>query len=503
MPRELRFMGALDRSGSERNMSLNTLGPPRASVCGGNRGHRRVPDRSWGGQLAAVARLSLPLVVVQVGYHLTGVVDTALAGRVDELTVAATGLGATVFFVVTVFGVGVALGVDPLAAQAFGAGEPVGARRVLWQGLYVAVLVAFPLSLLVIAVGLCLEPMGVAAELAEPVRSYVYARLPSLLPLLACVTLRSYLQAAHVTTPIVMAAVATNALNFLADWILLFGDSGLAAVGLPGVGLPTYGVAGIGWASTVAVLAQLAVLGYAVASRPVGAGRQPLARPAREPMRQVLRLGVPVGLQLVAEVGVFGMVSVLMGGMGSLPMASHQVALMLASTTFAACLGVGAATSVQVGRAVGAGSAIGAQRAGLSGIGLGMGFMMIPAIAMWLVPEALARLMTTDPDVVAASARLVRIAGVFQIVDGAQAVAAGALRGAGETRWPLVANLAAHWVVGMPVGAWLAFRADLGPAGLWWGLTLGLACVAVVLSAKFAHLRHSGVDRLRPDAGRA
>jgi len=174
-----------------------------------------------------------------------------------------------------------------------------------------------------------------------------------------------------------------------------------------------------------------------------------------------------------------------MGRLGPLPMAAHQVALMLAGCTFSVCLGIGGATSVCVGHAVGEGSQLGAQRAGLAGIGLAVGFMAMPALAMAFLPEVLTGVMTTAPDVVAAAAALVRIAAVFQIADGAQAVATGALRGAGETRRPFLAMVAAYWLVGLPLGIVLAFPVGLGPAGLWWGLTAGLTSVALVLTGLF------------------
>jgi len=193
---------------------------------------------------------------------------------------------------------------------------------------------------------------------------------------------------------------------------------------------------------------------------------------------------------------VFAGTGVLMGRMGTQVMAAHQVALQMASMTFAVALGIGSATSVQVARAIGRRDAAATRRAGLSGIAVGAGFMAVMAVLMWTVPESLVRIMTSDAEVVPAAARLLIIAAVFQVVDGVQAVSAGALRGAGETRWTFVANVVGHWGVGAPVGLILAFAVGLGPVGLWWGLTTGLAVVALALSLKFAHLSRRPIAQL-------
>jgi MATE family multidrug resistance protein len=435
--------------------------------------------------LAKVARLAVPLIAVQLGYQLLGVVDTALAGRVDELTVAATGLGTSVFFAVAVLGIGVGLGLDPLASQAVGAGAPQRARRMMYQGLFLAPLVTVVLTGITLALAYGLEGLGVEPALAGQARIYVLARLPSLLPLLWCVTLSTYLQALRVTRPIVVAAVATNVANAAADWLLLFGDEGITPLGLPPLGLPQLGVAGVGWASTVATVTQLAVLAWTVRGLPKAEPTVGWPRPTAKVMGKIWSLGFPVGLQLGAEVGIFAVVSLLMGRIGPLAMAAHQVALMIAGCTFSVCLGIGGATSVCVGHAVGEGNRRGARRAGLAGIGLAVGFMALPALAMTFLPEVLAGIMTTAPDVVVAAAALMRIAAVFQIADGAQAVATGALRGAGETRSPFLAMLVAYWLVGLPLGMLLAFPLGMGPAGLWWGLTAGLTSVALVLTGLF------------------
>lgn len=446
--------------------------------------------------LRELVRLSIPLAVVQLGYHLTGVVDTAFAGRIDEVALGATGIGASVFFATSVIGIGIALGLDPLCAQALGASETRRARHILWQGIYTAVGLSLPLSLAVLVVSLNLETFGIVPELAGEVRVYVFARLLSLLPLLLSVTMRSYLQAAHITRPIVWSTVWTNVFNAVANYVLVFGDAGLVKLGLPAVGLESYGIAGLGWASVIASCAQAATLAWALRKTAVGEGHGNYREIDWSIVKSVLRMGTPIGLHLLAEVGVFSAVQVLIGGIGVLATAGHQVAISIASMSFSVCVGIGAATSVQVGRAIGRGDPVSMRRVGLIGVGLGAGFMLVPALLMWTTPSTLARVMTSDPEAIAAAASLLHIAGWFQIVDGVQAVAGGALRGAGITRFTFVAHLVAHWGIGLPVGAFLSFGLGMGAAGLWWGLTAGLAAVAVVLLRKYLSLSRGPVSRV-------
>ena len=450
-------------------------------------------------ELWELIKLSGPLAFVQACYQLTSVVDTAFAGRLGDAQIGAAGIGSMVFFVVACFGIGIGIGLDPLVAQCFGANERYRARRSLWQGLYVVAGATLPLSLAIALLVTNLEIFGIVPALSEQTRVYVWARLPSLFPLLAAVTLRSYLQAAHRTRPIVWASIWTNLFNVAADFVLGFGDDGLETLGLPRLGLPAYGLEGIAWATVIAQSAQMAVLGWATRSVDVAPAHNAPGVRRFDPKlcKNIIALGAPIGMQLMAEVGVFGAVQVLMGRISVVASASHQVALMLASLSFSACVGIGAATSVQVGRAIGRGDVGQTRRAGIHGMLLGGGFMAAIAVLLWTVPHSLARILTSEAEVIAAAVLLVRIAGAFQIVDGVQAVAAGALRGAGITRWTLIANLVAHWAIGLPLGIWLTFGLEIGPAGLWWGLVAGLALVAAALAIKFLKLSRKRIERLQ------
>ena len=451
-------------------------------------------------ELKSLLRLSGSMALIQVGYHLMGLVDTAIAGRVGGETLAATGLGSAVFFAVSVIGVGLMLGLDPLVSQALGGGQAERARHVLLQGLYLALVASVPMTLFVLGIGRLLPLMGIAPSLAAQTNDYLVGRVPSLFLLLACIAIRSYLQAGHRTRPVVVAVILFNLVNFVADWILLFGDKGLNDFGIPALGLKSMGAGGLGWASSLATLGQAIFMGlYALRGDVPNRGASQW-RPSGTAMWQVTKVGLPLGLQLGAETGVFALVSVLMGRMGTESMAGHQVALQIASFTYAATLGIGAATSVQVGRAIGRQDAAATRFAGLAGISLGAVYMVGNALLMWWFPETLARLMTSDATVIPSAVTLITIAAVFQVADGVQSVASGALRGAGVTRFSFVANVLGHWLVGVPVGALFGYGLGWGAPGLWWGLTAGLAAVALSLGLKFESLSRKPVARLQENA---
>jgi len=217
-------------------------------------------------------------------------------------------------------------------------------------------------------------------------------------------------------------------------------------------------------------------------------------RTARIPILLSLRLGVPIGLQLTAEVGVFTVGAILVGRFGAAAASAHQVAIGLASFTYMGALGVSGATAVRVGYAIG--QARSPRRAGFIGIALGAAFMTIGALTFALAPGSLVRIFTGDPDTIQLGTALLLIAAVFQLFDGVQAVAAGALRGAGDVRFSFAANVGAHWGVGFPLACLFGFTFGFGVRGIWWGLTSGLVCVAILLAARFARISERVIARV-------
>ena len=431
--------------------------------------------RPTAADLRETVRLALPVIVVQVGLMLMGVVDTIMVGRVSAAALAAVAVGNLYFFVVTIFGMGVLLALDPIVSQAVGAGDAGAVRRAVQRGLVLSAVMSVVVSLGLLGAGPVLRLARQPAEILPDATAYALVSIPGTLPFLAFVVFRQTLQALRRMRPIVVTIVVANLVNVALNWVLIFGH----------LGAPPLGAVGSGWASSAARWVATTVL-VAAAWPTLG----PLLRPfdrdalARGPLVRMLRLGLPVGFQQQLEAAAFGVIGLLMGSFGTVQVAAHQVAINLASLTFMVPLAVGAAAAVTVGHAVGAGDMPAARRAAAAALLCGAGIMCVSAATFLLAPALLARAYTTDAAVIALAATLIPIAGVFQVADGLQAVAAGVLRGAADTRAPLVLNLLGFWLVGMPVSLVLAYRTDAGPRGLWWGLVAGLGAVALLLLAR-------------------
>lgn len=441
--------------------------------------------RSFKTELRALLRLAIPLAAAQAGSQLMGVVDVAVLGRYGARELAGAGLANAVFFACSVIGIGTLVGIDPLISQAVGAGDRARARHVMWQGLWLSLTITGALTIVLVALTLGLARTGAQAELIEPAQTYLWFRIAALAPMLAINPVRSYLQAHGVTRPMVTSMVIANVVNVVGDIALVFG-----------VGpIPPLGVAGAAIATVICIILQFTIIASAV--RSVHVDGHVDHRWTTSEIARALRVGVPVGLQMGAEVGVFALVGVLAARLGTLDLAAHQLAINLASFTFTVALGVAAAGSVRVGIGVGARDVTATRIAGHTAFFGGAAFMGCSALAFLLFPRAITRLVTNQESVIAAALPLMLVAAVFQIGDGVQAVGAGVLRGAGDTRYAFGANVIGHWLIGLPIALFLGFRQKLGIVGLWWGLCVGLTTVAILLFVRFEKISRSGIAPLR------
>src|SRR5512134_4006731 len=427
----------------------------------------RVPH-GFRAELGAMVRLALPIVVVQLGQMLMGAVDTIMVGRVSAEAVGAVALGNLYFFGAAIFGMGVLMALDPVVAQAVGAKDAEAVAR----GLILALLLSVLASLLLLPARPVLGMLRQPPTVADVAAAYARIAIVGIVPFYAFGALRQSLQAMHRLAPIVVTIVIANVANIVLNYAWIFGR----------LGFPALGVVGAAWATAVSRWLMLVML-VAAAWRSLRPQLVPLrsAAWAWAPLRRMLALGAPIGMQYELEYGVFAVVGVMMGWMGTVQLAGHQVALNLASLTFMVPLGVSTAAAVLVGHAVGRGDAAEARRAAGAALLCGVGFMVASAAVMLTLPGPLARLYTTDAAVAALAASLIPIAGVFQIFDGIQVVSIGILRGVADTRTPMLVNVLGFWFVGLPVSAALGFATAAGPRGLWWGLTAGLVLVALVL----------------------
>jgi MATE family multidrug resistance protein len=279
-----------------------------------------------------------------------------------------------------------------------------------------------------------------------------------------------------------LATLIANLVNIPLSIFLAWGGTLWGGVSLP-FGLTTgWGTAGVAWATTLVTILQAAILAWVYLRR---VRDEPPPAISWGGMRAIWWLGWPIALQHLAEVGLFVMMTLLMGHFGDTALGGHEIALKIASFTFTMCLGIGQATSVRVGYAVGQRDPIAMRRAGWVGITLGLGLMSLSASLLAFQPLWLASFFTHDRSLLQAAIPFLWMAALFQWVDGIQVVVTGALRGAGDTRTPLLLNLASHWAIGVPLGAWLAFGTSLGALGLWCGLCAGLATISALLSWRF------------------
>lgn len=452
-------------------------------------------------ELRALGRLAAPLAAAQAGQALMGVVDTAVVGRAGAVPLAGVGLGNGLFFTVAVIGIGLMMGLDPLIAQAFGAGDPARARRLLWQGGSLSVMTAVALALPLALLTLTFVPMGVEPAVAQVATSFVLWRLPGLPFLFLYVGGRAYLSSAGHTRPVVIATVVANLLNLPLSALLVFGGAALPAWTGPLRLVPALGGAGAAISSSLSLVLQSAILLAAIRALPSPALAPAARRPDRVELARAVQVGLPAGLHMVVEVAFFSGAGLLAARLGAEPMAAHQLALSLATLTFTVAVGIGNAGSIRVGTFVGARDRLGARRAGLTAFAAAGGYMACTGLAFLAVPHLLARLMTDDPAVAAAAVPLLRVAAVFQVFDGLQASGAGVLRGAGVTRFTFVANLVGHWLLGAPALLFFALVLGLGVVGIWWGFVVGLVAVAAALLWRFLQVSSREIVPLAPGGG--
>ena len=414
-------------------------------------------------------RLAIPVVTVQVGMMAMGVVDTLMVGHISAQALAAVALGNLYFFSLAVFAMGTLMVLDPVVAQAVGARDQPAIARALQRGVIMAVLLTVPAAGMLTVAAPVFALAGQPGEVVPLAAGYAIRSVPGVLPFLLFIVLRQTLQSMRRTAPIVAAIVGANLVNAGLNWVFIFGH----------LGLPAMGVLGSAWATSISRGLLVLVL-WLAARRELAPFLYPIDSRVWQgmPLRRMLRLGLPIGAQHLLEFGAFALVALMMGWMGTVQMAGHQIAINLAALTFMVPLGVGDAASVLVGQAVGRADAEATRGAARAALVSGACFMALTGTLFLTFPHALAQLYTREGQVIAIAAALIPIAGVFQIFDGLQVVAAGVLRGVGDTRGPMLINLLGYWCLGLPVSVYLGFVLRLGPVGLWWGLVLGLAVVA-------------------------
>ncbi len=448
---------------------------------------RPLTDAAWLPELIACVALSWPLVLtnaIEMAMNLTGV---AMIGRIGPEALAAATLGLAFYNLFLLFGIGVTGVVASLVAREIGHGRNDAAvRRIVQQGFWGAALITGPMLMLLWNAEPLLLALGEDPLLSSAAGRYLHALQWTMLPALVYLVLRSFLAALGRPRWAVLAGGAAVVLNAALNWLLIGGHGGFPALGLFGSGLATL----------ASNLFMAMALGLMVALHPRTRSLRLFAglfRPSWTGFGAFWRLGLPIGVSLLLEVGMFTAAAAVVGRINAASLAAHAIALQVASLTFMVPLGLAQAATIRIGRALGAGNAVAITRAGWTALSLGVAVMAVSAVVLITVPRAIIGLFLDSgepgvPLVEAIAVPLLGIAGLFQVADGAQVVLAGMLRGLQDTRAPMVVAAIGYWGVGLPVGIVLAFALHLQAAGVWIGMTIGLFTVAILLLGRWRRL---------------
>ncbi|WP_417311023.1 MATE family efflux transporter [Devosia sp.] len=458
-------------------MSTEVVAPVRGAA-------PRLPARTWGEELRAGLSLAWPLIVAQLAQNLLFTTDVVLMGRLGPDYLAAGTLATAYMIPLQLLGAGIVGAVAPLVAQARGRRDIKAVRRVVRQGFWVTILVASLLMPVVLSMRSLYAALGQDAALLDLSQTYIEAGAWMLYPAMATMVVRAFLSSFEATRVILVVTVIGVMFNIVAAWALIFGELGMPRMELRGAALST---------GITHMVMFLALLFYVLQHRKLKRFNILVRfwKPDWSRFRQIFRIGLPIGLTIAAEVGIFSAAAFLMGWLGTEEVAAHAVALQLTATSFMVPLGMGMAATVRVGIAYGRGDAGGVHRAGWTNILLGTGFMVVTCTLFLTLPGPLVAIFidTSKPEnaaVLSLATGYLVIAGLFQIFDGAQGVANHALRGLSDTRIPMLIAIVGYWVIGLPVAWVLGFEFGLGGTGVWIGLATGLGLNAIMLVSRFA-----------------
>lgn len=442
-------------------------------------------ESSRSAEARRLVRLALPVIAGYLGTVAMGTVDVIMSGRLGADVLASVALGNAWAVGVAIVSWGAARALDPIVAQAHGAQDHAAVGLGLSRGVVMGGLLALPMLLLFYLAAPALRMFGQPEQLVGPAALYCKVLAIGVFPFMMFIVLRQFLQALGRMAAATKVVIVANVVNAALNWVFLYGH----------LGSPRMGVAGCALATACSQWFMLGALLWTVRDtlRTYWPGWQG-AFDAR-PVARMLRIGVPLGFQFALEVWAFHAAGLMMGRISPAALAAHAVAINLATLSFMLPNGLGAAAATRVGNLIGAG--LPWRRSAWIAVALGAAVMTVPASLFVLVPGLIASIYTADAAVRQIAMVLLPLAGAFQLFDGTQVVCFGALRGAGDVHVPAIANAVGYWLLGLPVGYWLAFHEGWGGAGIWLGLVIGLAVVAVLLLARVAWISAGRGVRLR------
>lgn len=441
--------------------------------------------------------LAIPVIGSQLGMMSLGFVDTLMVGRLGAESLAGVALGHTLFFFLLIVCLGMVNAVAPMVSQAFGAKEHESVERTVFQGFVVGFLLTVPSTLIIWNIGPFLRAIGQDFGTVALAEGYLRAIVWGFLPFLWFAALRSFVEGISKPLPVTLITFLGLGLNVLSNYALMYGKWGF----------PELGIVGTGWASTIVYWFFFVILLIYTRIASPFKGYKLFGQNRmfdRTYFRELVRIGWPMGISHGVEAGLFSVTALLVGLFGPVTLAAHQIALQCAAYTFMVPMGIGIAASVRVGQETGKGQPIEARRAGFVAIGLATLFMVFAAFLFWTLPRQIIGLyidtgLPENQEVVGIAIVLLSVAAVFQVFDGVQVAAAGALRGLKDTRIPMIICVISYWVIGLSAGLLIGFTLKGGAVGLWWGLVVGLGLAAILLSIRFWQISSASFSNEKND----
>lgn len=431
--------------------------------------------------ISATLKISLPIIIAQLGTVLMGVADNIQVGKLGAAPIAAAGIANSVFFLIAIIGLGTLSVIAPQVAAAYGKEDKRECSYLLRTGIRLGLYFGLGLGVVILLLSLNFHLFKQTPEVEDLAVPYLQIIGVSVIPMLFFLAIKQFSDGLSYTKVAMVITIIGLLLNVFFNWVFIFGKLGMPAWGLNGAGVSTLLVRIFMAISMVLYIFRATAFKSFIVPPLHSYSYMPL-------MRKILKLGLPGGFQLFFEVGAFSGAAIIAGWLGTVPLAAHQIAINLASITYMVAAGIAAAGGIRVGQAFGIGSQPKIVRAGTVSLTLAIVFMTLTCILFLTLNYFLVRLYIQDIEVIGIAASLVIIGGFFQLSDGIQVVSLGILRGIEDVNIPTVIALIAYWVIGLPIGYVLAFTFNMNVQGIWIGLLAGLTVSAVLLTSRFYKL---------------
>lgn len=432
-------------------------------------------------EIKILFQIGIPVVIGNLLQISMSVVDTVMAGNLSPRDLAAVAVGGSLFMPVFMLGGGILMGLSPIVAQHFGRRDLHLIGKSTRQALWLSLIISIPAIFLIRNTAPVLNLLNVDPEIIPLTLGYMDAISWGIPFLYLYLALRYFNEGISVTKPAMYVGFIGLFFNILGNYTLMFGK----------FGFPRLGAIGTGYASSIVMLAMfigLLVYTYRRKAYQRFAIFENLKLPDPKYIGELLRIGVPIGVSMTMEVSMFAVIGLIMGSLGTYAVAAHQIALNFASITFMLAFGLSAAITVRVGQVAGRNGIQQTRFSGFTGISVSTLFMCFTALLMYLLPNQIVSLYTNDEELITLAVNLIYMAAIFQVSDGLQVSGSGALRGLKDTKVPMIVNLIAYWIIGLPLGYYLGIVQNWGPEGLWIGLIAGLTVAAILHNLRFNSL---------------